>query len=100
VSDEAAPSSHPDDARAPAVDVGPDPVHGVQIGAFGLLNMALGGATTQHLWFNLGEGLVLLGAAVFLACVAITHFKQRGLPTFAEIRERMMASVKSDRAKR
>jgi hypothetical protein len=100
VSVESSPSSSelpPADAPSPKpadADVGPDPVHGIAIGAFGLVNMALGGATTQHLWFNVGEGLLLLGAAVFLGSVAITHFKQRGFPTLAEIRERMTAPLR------
>lgn len=77
-------------------DVGPDPVWGVAIGAFGLLNMAIGGALTRHYWFNFGEVFMLTGAAVFLASVAITNAKQGGLPTFAEMRERVVGAFRKD----
>lgn len=90
-----APNDH-DPANAttaePRTDVGPDPVWGVAVGGFGLVNMAVAGAITQHLWFNVGEGLMLLGAVLFLGSAAITHFKQRGVPTLAEVKKRLLAS--------
>jgi hypothetical protein len=76
-------------------DVGPDPVWGVVIGAFGLVNMAVAGAITQHLWFNVGEAFMMLGAAVFLGSVLLTHVKQFGWPTLAEIRARLTSPAAS-----
>lgn len=58
---------------------GPDPVVGVGIFAVGLLIMGFGGAFTLHYVFNAGEGLVLLGAVVFLTSVAITSQRQQPL---------------------
>jgi hypothetical protein len=57
-------------------DVGPDPVWGVGLFFLGLLIMAVGGAATWHWVFNIGEGILLLGAVYFLGTVAITALKQ------------------------
>lgn len=78
-----------------AGDVGPDPVWGVAIGAFGLVTMALAGAVTQHLLFNVGEVLMMVGAAVFLGSCGLTHFKQFGWPTLAEFRARLTSQTSS-----
>ena len=59
-----------------ASDLGPDPIWGVGLFAVGLLVMATGGAMTWHYVFNVGEGVLLLGAAVFLLSVAISSQKQ------------------------
>lgn len=75
----------------PATDVGPDPVWGVALGVFGLLNMAIAGALTRHWWFNFGEAFMLLGAVVFLGSVFVTNVKQKGLPSPSEMLRRVAA---------
>lgn len=62
-----------------AEDVGPDPVWGLGLFVAGMLAMAIGGATTRHILFNVGEGVLLVGVAVFVVCVAITSHKQEHL---------------------
>jgi hypothetical protein len=57
-------------------DVGPDPVWGVGAFCVGLLIMAIGGAATMHVVFNVGEGLMLIGAVYFLAALAIASLKR------------------------
>lgn len=42
----------------------------------GLVVMATGGAMTWHYVFNVGEGVLLLGAVVFLLFVALSSHKQ------------------------
>ena len=58
---------------------GPDPVWGVGVGIIGLLTMATGGALTWHWVFNVGELVMLIGAAMFLGAVTLTSLKQRPL---------------------
>jgi len=53
----------------------PDPSVGVGVFVVGLIIMAIGGATTEHYVFNAGEGLLLLGAVIFLVSVAITNYR-------------------------
>lgn len=48
---------------------------GVGLFVVGLVVMATGGAATWHYVFNVGEGLLLLGAVVFLASVAISSLR-------------------------
>ena len=55
---------------------GPDPVVGVGVFVVGLFVMAVGGAANWHYVFNAGEGVLLLGAVMFLASVAITAHRQ------------------------
>lgn len=62
-----------------AEDVGPDPVWGMALFVVGALTMAIGGATTRHILFNVGAGVLLAGVVVFVACVAITSHKQEHL---------------------
>lgn len=57
-------------------DLGPDPVWGVGVGIVGLLIMAVGGAATWHWVFNVGEAIMLIGAALFLGAVAVTSLRQ------------------------
>lgn len=45
----------------------------------GLLVMAVGGANTWHWVFNVGEAVLVLGAAWFLVSVAITSVRQEPL---------------------
>ncbi len=59
-----------------AKDVGPDPGWGVGLFVVGLLVMSVAGAATWHWVFNVGEALLLIGAMVFLAFVAMTSQKQ------------------------
>lgn len=56
--------------------LGPDPVWGVGLFVVGLVVMATGGAMTWHYVFNVGEGILLFGAVVFLLFVAISSQKQ------------------------
>jgi hypothetical protein len=63
------------EGKSPGKGAGPDPAVGIGLFVVGLLIMATGGATTQHYVFNAGEGLVLLGAVIFLASVAITNHR-------------------------
>jgi hypothetical protein len=69
------------------VDLGPDPVWGVSVGIVGLLIMATGGAMTWHYVFNVGEGIMLLGAVMFLYAVARTALIRHPLG----VRERLPA---------
>ena len=70
-----------------AADVGPDPVWGVALGVFGLLNMAVAGALTKHWWFNVGEGFMLLGAMVFIGSVALTMLRREPIDLRQKLRE-------------
>lgn len=54
---------------------GPDPSIGIGFFVVGLIVMATGGATTHHYLFNAGEGMVLLGAVIFLVSVAVTNYR-------------------------
>jgi len=67
-----------DEAQATHVaDAGPDPVWGATVFVVGLLIMAIGGASTQHYMFNVGETILLVGAAMFLVSLAISSIKMR-----------------------
>lgn len=66
---------------------GPDPVIGVGLFAVGLLIMATGGAFTWHYVFNVGEGILLLGAVIFLVNVTLTSHRQRPVDWRALARE-------------
>lgn len=59
----------------PAKKPGPDPVIGLGLFLAGLLVMAIGGAATWHYVFNVGEGVLLLGAVLFLVSVAISSLR-------------------------
>lgn len=61
------------------VGVGPDPVVGMGIGVAGLLIMAVGGAGNWHYCFNVGEALLLAGAALFIGSVVVSVLKQEPL---------------------
>jgi hypothetical protein len=54
---------------------GPDPVLGVGLFVVGFFVMATGGAATWHYVFNVGEGVMLLGAVIFLFSVAISSLR-------------------------
>jgi uncharacterized membrane protein len=62
-------------ARKVSDKPGPDPVVGVGLFVVGLLIMATGGALTWHYVFNVGEGLLLLGAILFLVSVVWTSLR-------------------------
>ncbi len=68
-------------------DVGPDPIWGVCLGVFGVLNMAVAGALTRHWWFNFGELFVLVGAVVFVVCLAISSIRQSPLKLGERLRD-------------
>ncbi len=75
--------TEPADADAlrprPPTDVGPDPVWGVGLFVLGVIVMATGGATTRHYMFNVGEGILLIGVAVFVGSVALTSHRQENV---------------------
>ena len=58
---------------------GLDPVWGIGIGIVGLLVMGIGGATTEHYLFNMGEAAMSLGATLFLAAVVLSWNRRRRL---------------------
>jgi hypothetical protein len=62
-------------------DVGPDPVWGLGVFIVGLVTMAIGGATTRHWVFNIGEGTLLIGVVLFVAAIAITSHRQEHVIT-------------------
>ncbi len=55
----------------------PDPVFGAGLVAVGILIMGIGGAATAHYLFNLGSGVAMLGAVMFVASVALSTYRQR-----------------------
>ncbi len=59
--------------------VGPDPVVGMGVGVAGLFIMAVGGAGNWHYCFNVGEALLLGGAALFIGSVVVSVMKQEPL---------------------
>ena len=59
-----------------AKDVGPDPLWGAASAFLGFFVMAVGGATDRHYVFNVGSGIMLVGAAVFLIQMAVTRYRQ------------------------
>ncbi len=73
--DEGAPEVISEEEAEKRAERGPDPSIGIGFFVVGLLIMAVGGATTHHYVFNAGEGLVLLGAVIFLISVAVTHYR-------------------------
>ena len=75
-------------------DLGPDPVYGLGIGIVGLVVTAVGGALTWHYTFNVGQGIMLLGAAVFLTCGAWTELKRTR--AIATLRERLQRGLADD----
>jgi hypothetical protein len=62
------------DARREA---GPDPVVGAGVTLLGIFLMGAGGATDAHWVFDAGVLLAVLGAAVFVGCVALSAYKLR-----------------------
>ena len=82
-----APRSAEEAAATPEVKEPPDPVWGVGVGIVGLVVMATGGAGTWHWVFNIGELIMLIGAAMFLGAVTSTSLRQRPL----RLRERWAA---------
>lgn len=81
--------------HSPDADRAPDPAWGVGIFAVGLLVMAIGGAGNWHLAFNIGEGLLLFGAGVFLLFVTITSHKQEPI-RLRDIARRVMGTEDDD----
>lgn len=54
-----------------------DPAIGLGIFVPGLFVMAVGGAMTWHWVFNIGEGVMMLGMAHFVAAILLTALQQR-----------------------
>jgi len=85
--DEEAPQAPEKAARTPEAKEPPDPVWGLGVGIVGLVVMATGGAGTWHWVFNIGELIMVIGAALFLGAVTVTSLRQRPL----RLRERWAA---------
>ena len=64
-----------------ATDVGPDPAIGAGVTLLGIFLMGLGGSIDRHYFFNVGVLVAVLGAVMFVACVALTAFYQRRAKT-------------------
>jgi hypothetical protein len=62
-------------------DVGPDPVWGLGVFIVGVVTMAIGGATTRHWVFNIGEATLLIGVVIFVSAIAITSHRQEHVVT-------------------
>lgn len=74
----ASPEMHAPEAPSPgpvAPKLGPDPVVGVGMVIFGILIMGVAGAGTWHYVFNVGTGLAVLGAIVFLVSVVVSSLR-------------------------
>jgi len=56
---------------------GPDPIVGAGITLLGIFLMGTGGARDAHYVFDLGVATAVLGAGVFVLCVALSAMKQR-----------------------
>ncbi|MFP6685478.1 MAG: hypothetical protein VB934_12225 [Polyangiaceae bacterium] len=84
---EEGPRSAEEAAATPEAKEPPDPVWGLGVGITGLVVMATGGAGTWHWVFNVGEFIMLVGAAMFLGAATSTSLRQRPL----RLRERWAA---------
>ncbi|NUP09522.1 MAG: hypothetical protein HOW73_26050 [Polyangiaceae bacterium] len=62
-----------------ANDDAPDPVIGIGLVILGVLVMGIAGAATLHYVFNIGTAIAIVGAIVFLVCVAMSSLKERKL---------------------
>jgi len=56
---------------------GPDPVIGAGLTLLGIFLMGTGGARDAHYVFDAGVVTGVLGAAIFVLCVALSAMKQR-----------------------
>jgi len=66
------------DASSPAKEA-PDPVIGIGLVILGVLVMGVAGAATLHYLFNIGTAIAIVGAIVFIVCVAMSSLKDRKL---------------------
>lgn len=79
--------SHPDGetlekerpAAAPDPNLGPDPVIGAGLALFGIFLMGTSGASAAHYVFDVGVGIAVIGAVIFVLFVALSALKQRRL---------------------
>jgi hypothetical protein len=55
----------------------PDPVFGAGITLLGIFLMGTGGARDAHYVFDVGVATAVLGAVMFVLCVALSALKQR-----------------------
>ena len=78
---------------------GPDPVVGLGLFLVGLVVMATGGAATWHYVFNVGEGILLLGAVVFLVSTAISSVRLDPIDWRAVARDLLGMNAADDREK-
>jgi hypothetical protein len=67
-----------DPSRTAGEGAGPDPVAGAGITLLGILMMGIGGARDAHYFFDVGVLIALVGAATFVACVALSAMRERG----------------------
>ncbi|MSP26158.1 MAG: hypothetical protein EXR75_13575 [Myxococcales bacterium] len=90
------------DAPRASLEAGPDPVHGMALGVAGLVIMATGGAANWHYFFNVGEALLLGGAAAFIGAVTLCTAKKLDLRALLhdliELMRRVVAVIKQARA--
>jgi drug/metabolite transporter (DMT)-like permease len=56
---------------------GPDPVVGAGITLLGIFLMGTGGAKDAHYVFDFGVLTAVLGAAIFVVCVALSAIRRR-----------------------
>ncbi|MEO7329218.1 MAG: hypothetical protein ABI193_11610 [Minicystis sp.] len=71
------PSLTPNGAPDAASEQGPDPVIGAGLALFGIFLMGTGGARDAHYVFDVGVLVAVVGAAIFVLCVALSAMRQR-----------------------
>lgn len=61
----------------------PDPALGITMVIVGIVIMGIGGAATWHYVFNIGSGIAILGAVLFVTFVTWSTYALRGTETLA-----------------
>ena len=56
----------------------PDPALGITLVIIGIVTMGIGGAATWHYVFNIGSGIAILGAVLFVTFVTWSTYAMRG----------------------
>lgn len=59
----------------------PDPALGITLVIIGIVTMGIGGAATWHYVFNIGSGIAILGAVLFVTFVTWSTYALRGTET-------------------
>lgn len=72
-------SPTPDTSQRTVHKDAPDPVIGIGLVILGVLVMGVAGAATLHYVFNIGTAIAIVGAIVFLVCVAMSSLSERKL---------------------